>query len=243
MKKIADRCKCEGKTAPVSIACIGDSITHGCFEVGVNRNGTLKITFEPDQAYPYRLKRRLERLYPAAAVNILNAGVSGETAQDGLARLERDALSHNPDLVIVAFCLNDAMCEDVESGLKAYTEALEEMIRRIAAAGCDCIVQTPNHMCSYVASDLQDPLLIEIAERAAHVQRDGVLDRFVCAARKAAARQGVPVADAYAMWDRMKACGVDTTVLLSNSINHPAREEHEIFVNGICSVLFDWKGL
>ena len=75
MQKIADRCISEGKTAPVSIACIGDSVTHGCFEVGVNRNGSLKITYEPDQAYPYRLKRRLDRLYPAAAVNILNAGV------------------------------------------------------------------------------------------------------------------------------------------------------------------------
>lgn len=239
MERIADRCRSEGKAAPVSIACIGDSVTHGCFEVGVNRDESLRITYEPDQGYPYRLKRRLDRLYPAAAVNILNAGVSGENAQDGLKRLERDVLSRKPDLVIVAFCLNDSMCENVEVGIAAYQQAMEEMLVRIKAAGCECIVQTPNHMCAYVSSELHDAQLIEIAEHAARVQNEGVLDRYVAAAREIASKQNVPVADAYAVWDRMKACGVDTTALLSNAINHPGREEHEVFVNEICKVLFD----
>ena len=38
---------------------------------------------------------------------IVNSGINAETAQDGYYRLDRDVLSHNPDLVTIMFGHND----------------------------------------------------------------------------------------------------------------------------------------
>lgn len=237
-EKLRARCARAGDEAPVVIACLGDSVTHGCFEVFVNRRGEIDTVYEPDNGYPARLKRRLDSLYPAAAVTVLNAGVSGDSAPSGARRLERDVLARRPDMVVVAFGLNDAMNEDLETGLAAYRQAMDEMLEKISAAGADCIVLTSNHMCSYVPSGIEFPLLREIASRAAQVQTQGVLSGYMRLARDAAAQHGAAVADAYASWEALAAGGVDTTGLLSNGVNHPSREMHDVFVIEILRVMF-----
>ena len=40
-------------------------------------------------------------------MKVINAGISGHTTTEGLARLDRDVLQHKPDLVTVSFGLND----------------------------------------------------------------------------------------------------------------------------------------
>ena len=87
-------------------------------------------------------------LYPAAAVNVLNAGISGDNASGALARLERDVLSRKPDLVTVNLALNDAMNPDVEAGLAAYAAAMGEIMDRVLASGAECMLVTPNFMCA-----------------------------------------------------------------------------------------------
>ena len=42
---------------PVTIAFLGDSVTHGCFEVYINRQGNVDTRYRPEQAYSARLKR------------------------------------------------------------------------------------------------------------------------------------------------------------------------------------------
>lgn len=71
-----------------TIVCLGDSITAG---VGVSEGET----------YPDLLARRLR-------VDVVNAGVSGNTAEDGLARVE-EALAEDPWLVIVELGGNDIL--------------------------------------------------------------------------------------------------------------------------------------
>lgn len=235
LNKLAARTQNAGACAPVTIAFLGDSVTHGCFEVYMDHRGEIGVVYEPDSGYPYRLKRRLDGMYPAGAVSILNAGVSGEGAPQGLARLERDVLSRKPDLVVIAFALNDSMQGD--AGLETYRSAMKGMIRGVLDSGAECIVLTPCHMCSYVPSALKDRELIDIAVQASRVQNGGVLSRYVQAAREAAADAGVPVADAYRVWDRMAESGVDTTRLLCNHINHPSRDAHDIFVQALLDVL------
>src|SRR5262245_1454666 len=80
----------EGNT-PVKIVCLGDSITGVYYHTGGRR------------AYPEMLEVALRRLYPKASVRVVNAGISGNTTRDGLARLERDVLAHEPHLVTVMF--------------------------------------------------------------------------------------------------------------------------------------------
>ncbi|HXO19834.1 MAG TPA: GDSL-type esterase/lipase family protein [Thermoanaerobaculia bacterium] len=90
-----------------SIVCFGDSITAG---VGAG----------PGRTYPDFLAARLRR-------SVVNAGVSGDTAADGLARLS-DVLAEDPWLVIVELGGNDLLrqvpIEKTESDLRAIVERL-----------------------------------------------------------------------------------------------------------------------
>ena len=239
LDRIAARNDNAGAVQPVLIAFLGDSVTHGCLEVYMDHRDEIGIIYEPDSGYPYRLKRRLDELYPAAAVSILNAGVSGERASDGARRIRRDVLSRRPDLVVLAFALNDSMGDDVETGLCEYRAAMESMIRDTLESGAECIVLTPNPMCAYVRSDVREKTLRDIAEAACIVQNQGILSRYVQAARECAKKHRVPVADAYQVWMQMAAKGVDTTRMLSNAINHPSRQAHDIFLNVLTDVLFN----
>lgn len=237
VEKLAARTNAAGAHAPVLIGFIGDSVTHGCFEVYMDHRREIGVVYEPDSGYPYRLKRCLETLYPAAAVSILNAGVSAEKAADGAKRIERDILSRKPDLVVIAFGLNDAMNPDRAAGLAEFRNAMADMVSRTLRSGAECIVQTPSFMCSYVPSALRDAELIEIAQQAVQVQTSGTLAEYAEAAREVAQSCGAAISDAFRCWTRLEQSGVDTTALLSNHINHPTRAAHDIFVSTLMDAI------
>ncbi|PZF77586.1 arylesterase [Aestuariivirga litoralis] len=79
--------------APKTILALGDSLTAG---LGVG----------PAEAFPARLEAALEA--KGHDVKVINAGVSGDTAADGAARLDW-ALSEPVDAVIVELGANDAL--------------------------------------------------------------------------------------------------------------------------------------
>jgi acyl-CoA thioesterase I len=81
----------------------------------------------PDQAFPARLEAWLHR--HGIAARVVNAGVSGDTTTDGLARLDW-ALADKPDLVILALGANDALRGIDPATVRANLEA---MIRKIEA--------------------------------------------------------------------------------------------------------------
>jgi lysophospholipase L1-like esterase len=54
---------------------------------------------------------------PQTTFSVLNARVEGDSASGGICRLQRDVIRHDPDLVLVGFCLNDAM-----QGIKGIEE-------------------------------------------------------------------------------------------------------------------------
>jgi acyl-CoA thioesterase-1 len=88
------------------VAFLGDSLTSGW-------------RLSEDEAYPAVLGRTLaERGRP---VRVLNAGVSGDTAAQGLARLPA-VLAHEPDVLVVALGVNDGVpalpLEDAEAALR-----------------------------------------------------------------------------------------------------------------------------
>lgn len=100
--------------APVSILALGDSLTAG-------------LGLEASEAFPARLEAALNA--KGLDVRIVNAGVSGDTAAAGLARLDW-ALSDDVDGLIVELGANDAL-----RGLDpAQTEAALDAILARAAA-------------------------------------------------------------------------------------------------------------
>ncbi len=95
-----------GKT----IVCLGDSITSG-------------VGAEPGQPYPGLLAAKLNR-------EVINEGVPGDTAEDGLARVDQ-ALAHDPWMVIVELGGNDILRQVPPARTEA---ALRQVLDRLLAA-------------------------------------------------------------------------------------------------------------
>lgn len=97
---------------PLKIVALGDSLTAG---FGLNA----------EAAYPAQLQRALEA--KGVAAQITNAGVSGDTTTDGLARLDW-AVPDGTDAVILELGANDML-----RGLdpKITRAALTEIVRRL----------------------------------------------------------------------------------------------------------------
>ncbi len=82
----------------------------------------------PEQAFPARLEAWLHR--HGVSARVVNAGVSGDTTTDGLARLDW-ALADKPDLVILALGANDAL-RGIDPAM--VRDNLDKMIDKVAAA-------------------------------------------------------------------------------------------------------------
>ncbi len=214
--------------APV-IAFLGDSVTHGAFECIKGGSGCI---FDFAAVYHNRLRLMIAQKYDWIPVSIINAGVSGDSAAGGLERLERDVISHRPDLCVVCYGLND-----VNGELKAYTDALREIFQRLKDAGVETLFMTPNMLNTRVTDRVIDDFTV-YAEVTAGMQNGGKMDEFMQAARDVAFESGVTVADGYAMWKQMQANGMDTTELLANGINHPCREMHGMFAELLYETIF-----
>ena len=115
-------------TKPVTIVCLGDSVTGVYYHTGSRR------------AYPEMLELALHQALPHAKVEVINAGISGNTTQNGLDRLDRDVLSKRPQLVTISFGLNDMtrIAPDV------YRQNLTTLIERCRATGAEAVLCTPN---------------------------------------------------------------------------------------------------
>ena len=211
------------------IAFLGDSVTHGAFEC--IQGDSAGCMFDMDAVYHERLRRMLLTVNPWLPVSIINAGVAGDNAIMGLARLERDVISHKPHICVVNFCLND-LSETVEE----YVAALREIFTRLMAADIRPILLTPSMLNTYVHPDTI-PMYRDFAAVTAGWHQSGVMDGYVEAAKTLAAELGVAVADAYAKWKALEAEGMDVTENLANYINHPSRELHQLFADALFETL------
>ena len=106
---------------PFVVLVLGDSLTAG-------------YGLEQDESFPVQLEARLRSA--GYDVNVINAGVSGDTTAGGLARIEW-ALADQPDIVIVALGANDAL-----RGLdptQSYKN-LDALLTRLSTAECRIIL-------------------------------------------------------------------------------------------------------
>ena len=101
---------------PVRIVALGDSLTAG---LGLPANA----------AFPARLEQALRA--KGISVEISNAGVSGDTATGGLARLDWSA-PEGTEAVIVELGANDTL-RGIDP--KVTRQALEEIVRRLRGRG------------------------------------------------------------------------------------------------------------
>lgn len=99
------------------IVCFGDSITK--------------------RGYPEIIAEKLK-------VQVINSGVAGHTSSQGLRRMKKDVLDHEPDIVVVFFGTNDIRVDSVKHvPLKQYRKNLEEIAESCRNAGARVIFCTP----------------------------------------------------------------------------------------------------
>jgi lysophospholipase L1-like esterase len=211
----------------VTIAFLGDSVTQGCFELYKKGEHGYETVFDKKSSYEMYLFDMLCTLYPNVTVNIVNAGISGDTTKGALARLDRHVLRHAPDLTVVCFGLND--CGHKPESVTGYVERLGEIFDRVLASGSELIFMTPNMMNPTISPQLYDADLLKIAERTMDLQTGGYFDRHIDAVRALCRERSIPVCDCYAIWKKLYESGVDVTELLANKINHPTREMNRLF--------------
>ena len=109
-----------------TVVAFGDSIVEG---------------YRQPEGWPEMLERDLSVRY--AGVRIINEGVSGNTAGDGLKRIQKDVLVHDPDLVLIAFGLND-----MKNGVSVsqFKGDLSSILLEISASGAQPVLFTTTRL-------------------------------------------------------------------------------------------------
>ncbi len=193
----------EAAREQVRIVAFGDSITGIHYHTGSRR------------AWGDLLDQALKELYPEADIQMFNAGLSGNTSTQGLARIERDVIAHKPHLVVVMFGMNDCAADDLE----LFRKNMKEIVERCRAAGAEVVLCTQNNVYQ------NDP---RPQERLA---------KYTEAIREVAAQMSVPLADSYMVFEAVQERSQTDWALLMSETIHPNMNGHRIFAETIAKTI------
>ncbi|MCB1235883.1 MAG: SGNH/GDSL hydrolase family protein [Verrucomicrobiae bacterium] len=195
--------KLDAGAETVRVVCFGDSITGVYYHTGSRR------------AWTDMLGIALRKQWPRARVETINAGISGNTTAQGLARMEKDVIARRPDLVAVMFGMNDAVATPVET----YAANLRRIAENCREAGAAVVFCTPNS----VTENPQRP--------------NARLAEFAAAMRRTGGDLGWPVADAFADWEALRRRDFREWTLSMSETIHPNLNGHRRFAELIASEL------
>ena len=107
------------KHGPITIVAFGDSVTHGAVGAG---------EMDYETVYWNRLRKKFIDVKNYVPVYVINAGIGGIRASASVARMDKQVLAHNPDLIIICFGLND-INDELENFLSALTEIFKKRVK------------------------------------------------------------------------------------------------------------------
>jgi lysophospholipase L1-like esterase len=189
--------------SPITIVCLGDSVTGVYYHTGGRR------------AYPEMLELALKEVVPAAHVRVINAGISGHTTKEGLARLDRDVLKHAPQIVTISFGLNDMSRIREEE----FVQNLTTLVERCRAAKSLVALCTPNSVINTEGRPVEK--LIRYCDRIREVGHS----------------LNVPVCDQFAAGTRLQLRDAWTwRKTLSDEI-HPNMDGHRLMARQLCRTI------
>ena len=185
--------------ADATIVCFGDSITAG---------------YAVRRGFPSFLLESLRQRFPDSKIEMINSGISGDTSQDGLSRLDWAVLSYEPDLVTINFGINDCV---LVLSLEEFEMNLVEMVRRIRAG--------PDSEILLLSSQ---PL-----ESPPYDQR--VLDYYQTVER-VAKEMNVGFVDVYGAWMKRVQAGMPLDSLILPGLDHPNEAGYRIIAEELMSL-------
>ncbi len=179
------------KGRSVAIVAFGDSITAG---------------FAVRRGFPSFWREMLQNKYPAAGIELVNSGISGDTTLDGLARLDWSVLSYEPDLVTINFGINDCV---LGLDLEEFEENFVEMVRRIRSG--------PNSEILLLSSQpLETP------------PYDKWVQDYYQAVERVAEEMDVGFVDVYGAWMERVEQGTLLGSLILAGLDHPSEAGYRI---------------
>lgn len=148
--------------APISIVAFGSSSTFG---TGAS---------SPGASYPSQLQDMLRQSLPRSEVTVENRGVPGERSAEMLARLGRDVLDQNPDLLLWQLGTNSTL---TGADIAQFTADVERGLAQMRAARIDVVLINPQYAPAVLASAEHATYLTKIAT-IARERRVALFRRF-----------------------------------------------------------------
>lgn len=199
MKPVKTIKKLRSKTT-TTIVALGDSLTYG---------------WMVNLGYLDFLEKMIGETYPGSKLNLVNRGISGDTAEGGLHRLERDVLSLNPDCVFVQFALNDAF-----SGYSSedYRKHIEMIIKKIISRS-DADIMLITSVC--LIDDHQDEVI-----RIYYDELDALSRKF-----------RLPIVKVHEYWKSKISEGINFVDLTLYDLAHPNEKGYKLMAEAIMRFL------
>ncbi|MGJ8691804.1 MAG: SGNH/GDSL hydrolase family protein [Thalassotalea sp.] len=189
------------KNRTINIVFHGHSVPAGYFKTPI---------VDSFNAYPHLLHKKLKRLFPHAVINSIVTAIGGEKSDRGMERFDKDVLTHNPDILLIDYALNDRRI-----GLEKAKLAWQTMIIKAKKKGIKVLLLTPTGDLSAKLNDPNDPLNLH-AEQIRHL----------------AHKHEVGMVDSLAAFKAYIGVGGELSHLMSQ-VNHPNRKGHDLVVEQI----------
>ena len=119
----------------ITVAYIGGSITQGS-------------SAGDSDCYARLTTNWFEQTFPDATINYVRAGIGATGSYIGVHRVDRDVLSHNPDIVFVEFSVNDTT-ENTQRNVNSYDSLLRKIWNADSSPAIVCIGMTQENGTSF----------------------------------------------------------------------------------------------
>lgn len=162
------------------------------------------------ESYPNMLLKQLKEQYPYAVINIIVTAIGGENSVQGQKRFKKEVLSHDPDVLMIDYALNDRGV-----GLEKAKEAWEKMIKTTLQRDIKIILLTPS-------PDQRVDILAPDNPLAQHAEQ----------IRELAKKYNIGLADPLAEFQKLLENGSALETYMSH-VNHPNEKGHEIIVQSL----------
>ncbi len=150
-----------------TVVFLGDSIT----QQGTAPNGYVTL-----------VRKAIDAQRPNSKIQVIGAGIGGHKVPDLEERLDRDVLSHQPDVVVIYIGINDVWHSTRGQGtnIKRYQSGLTSLLKRCTEAGAQVVLATPS----------------VIGEKHDNTNdMDEMLDEYSTVSRKVAGQSGATLLD------------------------------------------------
>jgi lysophospholipase L1-like esterase len=189
---------------PVTIVCFGASTTGVYYHTGGRR------------VWCDMLGLALHKVYPLAKLEMLNAGISGDTTVDALQRIQASVLAKKPQLVVVEFLLNDV----VKVSPSDYRDNLVRIVKELRSSGAEVILCTPNLI---YPEDPTRPLTRVVA--------------YVDIVRRVGAELHVTVADVYRAFEQIRSQNAWVWTTTMDDTLHPNLRGHIVVAEEVAHAI------